>query len=120
HDVAELVLRTRKPIAFDRTDRFEATGRFVIVDGYEISGGGIVLEGLRDESSDARDEARRRDFAWTPGEVSRTEREARFGHRAALVLLTGEAGTGKASLARALERLLFDRGCKTYLLDGQN
>src|SRR5690606_23235951 len=46
HDVADVVLQLRKPIAFDPTSLLEATGRFVIVDAYEIAGGGIIREGL--------------------------------------------------------------------------
>ncbi|HEX2612539.1 MAG TPA: EF-Tu/IF-2/RF-3 family GTPase, partial [Fibrobacteria bacterium] len=50
HDVADVILQLRKPIAFDPTSLLEATGRFVIVDDYEIAGGGIVREGLSDDS----------------------------------------------------------------------
>jgi bifunctional enzyme CysN/CysC len=53
HDVADVVLQLRKPIAFDPTSLLEATGRFVIVDDYEIAGGGIVREGLSDDSRKA-------------------------------------------------------------------
>ena len=34
HDVADVVLETQQPIAFDLSADCEATGRFVIVDGY--------------------------------------------------------------------------------------
>src|SRR5882762_3249679 len=44
HEVAELVLRTKRPVAFDAHAEIVATGRFVIVDGLEVSGGGIVAE----------------------------------------------------------------------------
>jgi bifunctional enzyme CysN/CysC len=55
HDVADVVLQLRKPLAFDPTSLLEATGRFVIVDDYEIAGGGIVREGLSDDSRKAAD-----------------------------------------------------------------
>src|SRR3954469_16685432 len=42
HEVAELTLHTRKPIAFDVHTEIASTGRFVIVDGFEVSGGGII------------------------------------------------------------------------------
>ena len=44
HDVADLVLEARQPIAFDLTADCEATGRFVIVDEYDVAGGGIITE----------------------------------------------------------------------------
>ena len=42
HEVAECEIETGKPIAFDLIYDCEATGRFVLVDGYEIAGGGII------------------------------------------------------------------------------
>jgi len=46
HDVADCILQLKKPIAFDPTSSLEATGRFVIVDAFEIAGGGIIREAL--------------------------------------------------------------------------
>ncbi len=120
HDVADVILETRRPVAFDLTHEFEATGRFVIVDDYDVAGGGIIREVVSDSFEGARADARRRDFEWVGGDVSRDDRAARFGHRAALVLLTGGAGVGKALIARKLERALFDAGRVAYLLDGRN
>ncbi len=54
------------------------------------------------------------------GLVSMSDREVRGGHAAGLVLFSGDAGTGKALLARHLEKALFERGFSTYLLDGTN
>src|SRR5882724_1230337 len=42
NEVAELTLKTRRPVAFDAHSEIVPTGRFVIVDGFEVSGGGIV------------------------------------------------------------------------------
>jgi bifunctional enzyme CysN/CysC len=42
HEVADCVLALRTPIALDRVDQFSATSRFVLLDGYEISGGGVI------------------------------------------------------------------------------
>ncbi|MEK7376133.1 MAG: GTP-binding protein, partial [Candidatus Margulisiibacteriota bacterium] len=42
HDVAECVFETLKPAAFDEVHQIPQTGRFVIVDNYEIVGGGII------------------------------------------------------------------------------
>ncbi|MEQ9569010.1 MAG: adenylyl-sulfate kinase, partial [Longimicrobiales bacterium] len=52
-----------------------------------------------------------------PG-VGRAEREARHGHGSGVVWLTGRPGAGKSTVARALERHLFDAGVHTVLLDG--
>lgn len=120
HDVADLVLEVRQQVAFDLTAECEATGRFVIVDGYDVAGGGIITEAVSDDLRDLRDEARTRDFNWVPGGVSTAERVARYGHRAALVMFVGKAGVGKHKLARAVEKALFDAGRAAYMLDGTN
>ncbi len=120
HDVADLVLETRTPVAFDLIGDSEATGRFVLVDGYDVAGGGIITGVVSDEKDDLRAEARLRDFNWVKGAVSPSARTARHGHRAALIMFVGKAGTGKNRYARALEQALFDQGRNVYLLDGTN
>lgn len=120
NQVAELTLRTKAPVAFDLSSSFEATGRFVLVDEYDIAGGGIVTEMVRDDQEFLREEARRRDFAWVKGEVGIEERAQQFGHRAAIVLVTGGRHTGKSFLAKTLEARLVADGRHAYLLDGEN
>src|SRR5437867_12486936 len=46
NEVPELTNRTKYPLAFDLYSDFEATGRFVPVDTYDVSGGGVVTEGI--------------------------------------------------------------------------
>ena len=120
HDVADLILETRTPVAFDLIGDSEATGRFVIVDGYDVAGGGIITAAVSDQQDDLRAEARRRDFNWVKGAVSAGERAEKQGHRAALVMFVGKAGTGKHRYARALEKALFDQERSVYMLDGSN
>ncbi|MCS6897172.1 MAG: GTP-binding protein [Nitrospira sp.] len=120
NQVAELTIRTKAPIAFDLSSSFEATGRFVLVDEYDISGGGIVTEMVPDDQESLREEARRRDFAWVKGEVSVEDRAKHYGHRSAVVLFTGGRHAGKSLLARKLEARLIADGRHAYLLDGEN
>lgn len=120
HDVADVVLESKQPIAFDDIGQGEATARFVLVDGYDIAGGGTIVSAERDSQEDLREEARLRDFHWIKGGVSSQERTHRFGHRAALVMFVGKAGVGKHRYARTLEKDLFQEGHATYMLDGTN
>ena len=120
NQVAELTLRTKAPITFDLSASFEATGRFVLVDEYDIAGGGIVTQHVQDDQEFLREEARRRDFAWVKGEVAIEDRAKQYGHRAAVVLFTGGRHTGKSFLARKLEGQLVADGRHAYLLDGEN
>jgi len=59
HDVAECIIHCKKEIAFDLASEIEATGRFVIVDNYDIAGGGIVTETIKsDEAGIIREDLR--------------------------------------------------------------
>lgn len=53
-------------------------------------------------------------------EVSLASRVAQRGHKPMLVWLTGLSGSGKSTVANALEKKLFDEGYGTYILDGDN
>ena len=54
------------------------------------------------------------------GTVTRAEREAATGHAGSTVWLTGLSGSGKSTVAIALEQLLVRGGTPAYLLDGDN
>src|SRR5881396_1880250 len=59
-------------------------------------------------------------IVWHAGAVTREERERLNGHRGAVVWLTGLSGSGKSTIAVALEKALWTRGVRTYILDGDN
>ena len=121
NDVAELTLKTRNPVAFDLFGSVATTGRFVLVDGYDVCGGGIITTYTPTTKTDKlRDEVRTRDFNWVKSEIKPEERAYRNGHRAALILITGDPGVGKGPLARTLEHSLFQNNFQSYLLDRRN
>ncbi len=57
---------------------------------------------------------------WHHGEITRADRERLNGHRGATLWFTGLSGSGKSTVARRLEERLFERGCRVYVLDGDN
>lgn len=57
---------------------------------------------------------------WHEGYVSREDFERSHGHGAAVVWLTGLSGAGKSSIARELEWVLYERGIRACVLDGDN
>jgi len=59
-------------------------------------------------------------ITWHEGEVSRAEREANLGQKGATVWFTGLSGSGKSTIAVALEQVLMQRGFHAYRLDGDN
>lgn len=95
HAVADVELTLARPIACDVHARLAGTGRFVIVDDYEIAGGGLVLEALPPAATDAVRPA-----------------------RPAVIWLTGLPGAGKSTIADGLVRQLEQDGHRVELLDG--
>lgn len=57
---------------------------------------------------------------WHDGEVSRADRNRQLGQKGATIWFTGLSGSGKSTVAVALERVLAERGHLTYRLDGDN
>lgn len=117
NEVAEVFLRSRRPIAFDRHDRVGVCGRFVAVVEGRIGGGGIILEAdeVAETAAVASD-----NITWTVSPVTRESRADFFGHRGAVVWLTGLSGSGKSTLAVALESQLHRAGIAGFVLDGDN
>ncbi len=117
NEVAELVWRARHPIAFDNSDVVQETGRFIVVQEGRIGGGGVIFGA---EYASAATGVRSENISWTDDPVSREARIDHFGHRGAVLWLTGLSGSGKSTLATALEARLFQKGYATMLLDGDN
>jgi len=121
NDVAEVTLKTKRPVVFDLFGQSPATGRFVLVDEYDVCGGGIIITYTPSNKEDKlRDEVRHRDFNWIQSHIKLEERAYRNGHQAALILITGDSGVGKARLAKHLEEKLFKLNFQSYLLDRRN
>lgn len=119
NEVAELQLRTRRPVAFDVHAEIIATGRFVIVDGLEVAGGGIVAaDQYPRRTADSLQKSH--NIFWSRGKVTPGQRALRNGHRGRVVWLTGLPASGKSTIASELERELFNLGQHVYVLDGDN
>jgi adenylylsulfate kinase len=59
-------------------------------------------------------------IVWHQGAVTRPDREQMNGHKGSTVWLTGLSGSGKSTIAVDLEKRLWERGVRAYILDGDN
>ncbi len=116
HDVAECLLKLERAVAFDLAHEMAQTGRFVIVDDYEIAGGGIILEELEDRHKQVREQVQLRNYKWEKSMISPEERAEKYNQKAALLLITGQRNVGKKTVAKALEQRLFNDGKVVYFL----
>ena len=53
-------------------------------------------------------------------QVSREDRKSKNNHNSFLIWFTGLSGSGKSTIANLVEQQLFEKGIKTYTLDGDN
>lgn len=114
--VVECTLIIDRAIAFDSPNEIAATSRFVIVDNYEISGGGIIIDLLPDPFMKYREDVIVRNYKWKLSKISREQREIKFQHKSQLLLITGPKGSGRQEIAKELEKYLFEKGHFAYFL----
>ncbi len=126
NEIAHVVVDLAQPAAFDAYARNRATGAFVLVDRLTNNtvAAGMILD--REAAADAAGaraiaaEAVREYSLRHAGQVSAADRAARLGQKPATVFLTGLVGSGRSTLAYALERRLFDLGRSAHVLQGRN
>jgi bifunctional enzyme CysN/CysC len=99
-------------VAFDPYAENRETGAFILIDRYTNAtvGAGMIDHGLRRAANIHRQALL----------VGRAEREHLNGHKPAVLWFTGLSGSGKSTIANLVERQLYDRGVRTFLLDGDN
>ncbi len=124
NEIGRCAVTLSQPIYFDAYRRNRGTGAFIIIDRMSNTtvGAGMISD---------RDSAKQTTAAWeitdeqtvtgqrSVSDVTEAERTARFGQKAATVLFTGLTGTGKSTIAHAVERALFDDGRAVAVLDGE-
>jgi bifunctional enzyme CysN/CysC len=124
NEIGRCHVRLSEPVCFDSYRRNRATGAFIVVDRISnatVAAGMIVDRTTSDQRRDHWDASpQSEDLHAELSAVSDDERVARFGQTPATILLTGLTGSGKTTIAYALERRLFDQGHAATVLDGQN
>ena len=116
NDVAEVTIKTKVPVCFDEFSNIQAMGRFVIIDDYNTSGGGII-SGTVDSLKREIGEVKSKNISIRKRLVWRKDREEKLGQKGKVIWLTGLPGCGKNEIAVKLEKKLFDLGKKVYYLD---
>lgn len=127
NDIGRVHIETADPLFFDPYRRNRETGSFILIDPHskETVGAGMVRDRVRSADRVIReargaqgDPAVSPDVVWERQGISREIREDHAGHRSAVVWLTGLPASGKSTIARLLEKRLYEIGCRTVHLDG--
>ncbi|MFM8262011.1 MAG: sulfate adenylyltransferase subunit CysN [Pirellula sp.] len=122
NEIGRCSITLSQSIYFDPYKRNRVTGSFIIIDRLTNAtvGAGMITD--RDSAkTKAAWESTQQEASKSESmtDVSPQERSARFGQSPATVLFTGLTGTGKSTIARAVERALFDAGRAVMVLDGE-
>ena len=110
--VGEVVLHSRSTLVVDDFAELSRTGRAVLVDGYDVVGGCIILQPKAEEVP------AHHHLIATEHSLTANERAISNGHLGGILWLTGLSGSGKSTLAMGLERELFRKGVQITALDG--
>lgn len=126
NDIGRIEIKTASPIFFDSYENNHGTGSFILIDPHTsstvaagmIRGSARTIDDLTEDLGSAAPQKRSPHTVWSGWNIPREIREERNGHEAAVLWLTGYSGSGKSTIAKDLEKKLFEAGCHTMLLDG--
>jgi len=112
--LARVRIALEEPVAVDDYKLSRATGSFIMVDllHFGTVGAGMVIAPTQT--------TRATDVVWQPTRVTAATRANQKSQKPAVVWFTGLSGSGKSTIANALEQALVQRGHHSYLLDGDN
>ena len=112
NEIAVCNIALDRPIPFEAYAECRALGSFILIDrvSNETAGLGLIDFALR----------RAGNIQWQPLAVGREARALQKRQRPCVLWFTGLPGSGKSTIANALEALLFQRGMHSYVLDGDN
>ena len=112
NDVAEVTISLNKNIPFMPYQENKNMGSMIIIDpiSNQTIGVGMINFALR----------RAQNIHLQSLSITKELREKMNGHKGQVLWLTGLSGSGKSTIANALEKQLYAEGKKTYVLDGDN
>ncbi len=112
NEIAEVTLSLDKSIPFESYQSCKAMGAFVLIDRYSFA---TVAAGMVNFALRRAQNVHRQALV-----VDKKARATLNGHPGKVLWFTGLSGSGKSTVANALEQVLYEKGMHTYILDGDN
>ena len=112
NEISEVTLSLDKDVPYESYQACKAMGAFVLIDRYSHAtvGAGMINFALRRAENVHRQAL----------EIDKKARAKLNGHPGRALWFTGLSGSGKSTVANALEQALHEQGVHTYILDGDN
>lgn len=112
NDIGDVEIATDIPMVLKPYSESREFGNFIVVDRLTLRtvGAGMIRHQLR----------RATNIHQQNYELDKTQRSAQKNQKARVIWLTGLSGSGKSTIANALEKALFANGAHSYVLDGDN
>jgi bifunctional enzyme CysN/CysC len=112
NEIGVVEIATNSPLALLPYKESREFGNFILVDRltFQSVGAGMIRHSLR----------RGENITYQSYEVNKAARESAKNQRAQMIWLTGLSGSGKSTIANALEKRLHALGMHAYVLDGDN
>jgi bifunctional enzyme CysN/CysC len=125
NEIGRVEIETHQPLMYDEYARNRRTGGFILIDPQTNGtvGAGMIIERALHRGAIAEANERApvsRNIVAHNGQVATADRARLLGQKAVTLWMTGLSGSGKSSLAYALEKRLFDDGRLCYVIDGDN
>lgn len=112
NDIGRVTLSFDQAVPFETYDNCKGLGSFVLIDRYTHAtvGAGMINYALR----------RAKNIHRHAHNVDKDARAKLNGHKGQVLWFTGLSGSGKSTVANAVEKALFAKGIRTFTLDGDN
>jgi bifunctional enzyme CysN/CysC len=112
NEISVVEIATDAPITLSPYKSARFKGNFILVDRATMNtvGAGMVIHSLRRSANVYEHHY----------EIDRDARASQKNQKALVIWLTGLSGSGKSTIANALEKKLFSLGMHSYVLDGDN
>jgi len=112
NDLSVVTLKTDKPIPYEAYKECSGMGGLILIDrmSNQTIAAGMIQFALRRAKNVHRHKL----------DVDKAARRHLNGHTSKVLWFTGLSGSGKSTIANALEKALHDQGIRTYILDGDN
>jgi bifunctional enzyme CysN/CysC len=121
NDIGRVTISTSSPLFFDEYRLNRNTGSFILVDAHtDLTVAAGMIIGSGSELAVPVEPVVAENITFHPSKLNRDERWSALGASGATIWLTGLSGSGKSTIATAVEHSLVSSGRHAFMLDGDN